>query len=367
MNRNRGLALSFDDISLVPGYSEVLPTEVDLKTTLTSKKNGLSLSLDIPIMSSAMDTITEWEMARALGLSGGLGVIHKNMSIEEQANHVSLSKKDTSFGFLVGAAISAGSDCRERSSWLVESGVDVLVVDSAHGHSKNVLDTVRMVKKLWPKMFVVAGNVCTEKAVFDLVQAGADCIKINVGSGSICTTRVVSGVGVPSFSSILECSAAADNLGVSSIADGGVRYSGDVAKALAAGADCVMIGSMLAGTKETPGEEFEDNGVLYKAYRGMGSVGAMQKGSADRYGQSRVASEKLVPEGVESRVRVKSCVEEVLHQICGGVRSSFGYLGAKDIKSFQARASWVQVTASGVREAHPHSLESITPAPNYKR
>lgn len=360
------MALSFDDISLIPQYSDVLPTEVDIRTRLFSRKSGLSLELEIPIISAAMDTITESNMARAMSLNGGLGVIHKNMSVSDQADHVSRVKNGAPKGLKVGAAISGSAGFQERASWLVNAGVDVLFFDSAHGHSKNILDSVKIVKKLWPNLFVVAGNVCTGTAVYDLAEAGADCVKSGIGAGSICTTRVVSGVGVPSFTAILDCAKAADACGVSLIADGGMKTSGDVAKAIAAGADSVMLGSMLSGSKETPGQEFEVDGILYKSYRGMGSVGAMQSGSADRYGQFSVAKDKLVPEGVEARVRVRCSVDEILYQICGGLKSSMGYLGSKDIRTFQLKSRWVQVTASGVRESHVHSVEITNSGPNYK-
>ena len=478
--RIRKRALTFEDVLLVPAKSEVLPREVCLKTKLTK-----NISLNIPFVSAAMDTVTEYEAAIAMARLGGIGIIHKNMDIETQSLQVKKVKKSTSgiiidpisvspdqtledaenimtefkisgvpvvdennilLGILtnrdmrfvkdftqlagkvmtkmplitgkdgttleeaadvmhknkieklpiidengtlkglitikdinkvveypnaikdergrllVGAAIGVGQ--MDRAKALVEAGVDVLVLDSAHGHSKGILDTVRAIKDELD-VDVIAGNVATSEATIDLIKCGADAVKVGIGPGSICTTRIVAGVGVPQISAIDECAAAGAKYGVPIIADGGIKYSGDVAKALAVGAGCVMMGSALAGTEESPGEVILSHGRKFKSYRGMGSIGAMTKGSTDRYFQEGTAADKLVPEGIEGMVPYKGFMAEIIHQFIGGLRSSMGYLGSKDIQVFQETAEFVEITSAGLKESHVHDVTITNEAPNY--
>jgi len=478
--RIRKRALTFEDVLLVPAKSEVLPKEVSLGTKLTK-----NISLNIPFVSAAMDTVTEYEAAIAMARLGGIGIIHKNMDVETQALQVKKVKKSTSgiiidpisvspeqtledaenimrefkisgvpvvdkdnvlLGILtnrdmrfvkdfsqlagkvmtkmplitgkdgttleeaavvmhknkieklpiinedgtlkglitikdinkvveypnaikdergrllVGAAIGVGQ--MDRAKALVEAGVDVLVLDSAHGHSKGILDTVKAIKDELD-VDVIAGNVATAEATEELIQCGADAVKVGIGPGSICTTRIVAGVGVPQISAIDECAAAGAKHGVPIIADGGIKYSGDVAKALAVGAGCVMMGSALAGTEESPGEVILSHGRKFKSYRGMGSIGAMTKGSTDRYFQEGTAADKLVPEGIEGMVPYKGFMSEIIHQFIGGLRSSMGYLGSKDIPTFHATAEFVEITSAGLKESHVHDVTITNEAPNY--
>ena len=473
-------ALTFEDVLLVPAKSEVLPKEVRLETKLTK-----NISLNIPFVSAAMDTVTEYQAAIAMARLGGIGIIHKNMDEQTQALQVKKVKKstsgmildpisvrpeqtlqdaenlmhefkisgvpvvdknkmllgiltnrdmrfikdfsqlcgdimtkmplitglkgttlqeaaevmhqnkieklpivnedgtlkglitikdinkvvehpnaikDTQGRLLVGAAIGVGQ--MERAKALVEAGVDVLVLDSAHGHSKGILDTVKAIKDELD-VDIIAGNVATEEATKDLIKAGADAVKVGIGPGSICTTRIVAGVGVPQISAIDECAAVGAKYGVPIIADGGIKYSGDVAKALAVGAGCVMMGSALAGTEESPGDVILSHGRKFKSYRGMGSLGAMTKGSSDRYFQEGTASEKLVPEGIEGMVPYKGYMAEIIHQFIGGLRSSMGYLGSKDITTFQKTAQFVEITSAGLKESHVHDVTITNEAPNY--
>ena len=475
-------ALTFEDVLLRPCYSEILPKEVCIKTKLTK-----NISLNMPLISAAMDTVTEYRTAIMMARLGGLGIIHKNMDINSQAREVKRVKKSESgviidpifvganasvkealdimqeyrisgvpvvdenkkligiltnrdlrfetnfdnlvqnvmtkpplitalkgctlddaeaifsknkveklpivdengrleglitikdlkkrkeypnankdsFGRLrVGAAIGVGQI--DRVDALVESGVDVVVLDSAHGHSKGIIDTIKAIKAKYKNLELIAGNVATAEATKALCEAGADAIKVGIGPGSICTTRIVSGVGVPQISAIDECALEAFKFGIPVIADGGIKYSGDIAKAIAAGASSVMIGSLLAGTDESPGELFTYQGRQYKSYRGMGSLGAMQKGSSDRYFQEGTASEKLVPEGIEGRVPYVGSIKSVIHQLLGGLRSSMGYVGAKDIENFKARAEFVEITSAGLKESHVHDVTITHEAPNYK-
>ncbi len=478
-----GEALTFDDVLLVPAYSEVLPREVDTATRLTRK-----LRLSIPILSAAMDTVTEAKMAIAMAREGGLGVIHKNLSIEAQAEMVHRVKrseagmvtdpitlppnakledaerlfaeykigglpvvdfhgrllglvtnrdlrfeedlsrpvtevmtpierlvtappgtsleeaerilkahkieklplvdeegrlkglitlkdivkrrqfpnaaKDAEGRLLVGAAVSPGPELLDRAAALVEAGVDVLVVDSAHGHSKGVLQAVRSLKERF-SVEVIGGNVATAEGARALAEAGADAVKVGIGPGSICTTRVVTGVGMPQITAVMEAVRGLEGTDVPVIADGGVKYTGDVAKAIAAGAHTVMLGSMLAGTYEAPGEEIIKDGRRYKVYRGMGSLGAMQRGSAGRYFQEE--AKKLVPEGIEGMVPYKGPVADVLFQIVGGLRAAMGYTGSPDIETFRERARFVRITMAGLIESHPHDVTITKEAPNYSR
>ena len=476
-------ALTFDDVLLLPGYSDVLPRDVSLKTRLTR-----TISLNIPLMSAAMDTVTEARLAIALAQEGGIGIVHKNMSPAAQAAHVARVKrfesgvvkdpitiapqmtvrdvlalirqhkisglpvvdggkvvgivtnrdlrfesnldqpiqnimtprerlvivkegasreealallhrhrlervlvvndefelrglitvkdiqksrehpeasKDSHGRLRVGAAVGVGADTEERVTALVEAGVDVIVVDTAHGHSKGVLDRVKWVKSNFPQVQVIGGNIATAAAALALVEHGADAVKVGIGPGSICTTRIVAGVGVPQITAIQNVSDALKHSGVPMIADGGIRYSGDIAKSLAAGADCVMLGGLFAGTEEAPGEIELFQGRSYKSYRGMGSLGAMQQGSSDRYFQDAEDAEKLVPEGVEGRVPYKGSVTAVIHQLMGGVRSSMGYVGAATIDIMHERAEFVEITSAGIRESHVHDVQITKEAPNY--
>jgi IMP dehydrogenase len=476
----RKRALTFEDVLLIPKYSEVLPKEVSLKTMLTR-----NIPLNIPMISAAMDTVTEYRAAIAMAHLGGLGVIHKNMDVETQVKQIKKVKKSESgiiidpifvhpsatleeaeslmnefkisgvpvvdihnkllgiltnrdmrfekdltklsseamtpmplvtakagitlaeaeqmmhinkieklpiiddngclkglvtikdikkrieypnankddFGRLrVGAAIGVGQMDRARA--LVEAGVDVLVLDSAHGHSKGIIDTVKAIKAELA-VDVIAGNVATGEAVQALIDAGADGVKVGIGPGSICTTRIVAGVGVPQISAIDECAAVGRAAGVPIIADGGIRYSGDLAKALAVGASCIMAGSLLAGTEESPGDTIMFQGRQYKSYRGMGSIGAMTKGSTDRYFQEGTAADKLVPEGIEGRVPYRGTIASVVHQMLGGLRASMGYCGSKDIEMLWEKAEFVEITSAGLKESHVHDVIITQEAPNY--
>jgi len=478
--RIRKRALTFEDVLLVPQYSEVLPKEVSLETKLTR-----NISLKIPMVSAAMDTVTEYRAAIAMARLGGIGIIHKNMDIATQCKQVKKVKKSESgiiidpiyvhpdatladaealmkefkisgvpvvdghnkllgiltnrdmrfekdmrkradevmtkmplitakqgisldeaadimhqnkieklpiidedgflkglvtikdikkrieypnsnkddFGRLVvGAAIGVGQ--MDRAKALVDAGADVLVLDSAHGHSKGILDTVKAIKETL-EVDVIAGNIATAEATEALIEAGADGVKVGIGPGSICTTRIVAGVGVPQISAIDECASAARKHGVPVIADGGIKYSGDIAKALAVGASCVMAGSLLAGTEESPGETIMFQGRQYKSYRGMGSIGAMQKGSNDRYFQEGTAADKLVPEGIEGRVPFRGSIAGIVHQMMGGLRSSMGYCGSESIEAFWDKAEFVEITSAGLKESHVHDVIITQEAPNY--
>lgn len=474
-------ALTFEDVLLVPQYSEILPKEVDIKTMFSK-----NVSLNIPLVSAAMDTVTEHRAAIMMARLGGLGVIHKNMDVASQVHEVRRVKKsesgvifdpisvspDATVGealdlmadlhisgvpvvdenkILIGILtnrdlrfetnrgtpvkdrmtkaplITAPKGCTldeaekifhsnrveklpiidkdgrleglitikdlkkrkeypnankdklgrlrtaaaigvghfERARALTEAGVDVIVIDSAHGHSKGIIDTLKWVKANL-NVDVVVGNIANPAAVKDLAQAGADGIKVGIGPGSICTTRIVAGVGVPQISAIDDCATQAKKYGIPVIADGGIKYSGDLAKALAAGASCIMVGSLLAGCDESPGEMITFQGRQYKTYRGMGSIGAMTKGSSDRYFQEGTAQDKLVPEGIEGRVPYAGSIKDVVHQMVGGLRSSMGYVGAKDIADFQERAEFVEITSAGLKESHVHDVVITQEAPNYK-
>ncbi|MCQ2170634.1 MAG: IMP dehydrogenase [Bacteroidales bacterium] len=348
--------LTFDDVLLIPSYSEVIPRDVD-----TSTRFSRNVSLDIPIVSAAMDTVTEAPMAEAVAAQGGIGVIHKNMSIEAQAANVKAVKAK---GRKVAAGIGINASAMERVEALVESGVDAIVLDCAHGHSRNVGTLLKEVKKAFPALDVVVGNIATADAAKYLIDNGADGLKVGIGPGSICTTRVVAGVGVPQLSAIYDVSLAASGTGVPVIADGGLRYSGDMVKALAAGAHCVMCGSMFAGTLEAPGEVITIDGLQYKTYRGMGSIDAMNAGSADRYFQDNC--KKLVPEGVVARVAYKGKVEDVIFQMLGGIRSGMGYCGAHNIEELHG-ARFTRITSNGVVENHPHDVTIAKKAPNYNK
>lgn len=473
--------LTFDDVLLIPAKSDILPNDVVLETRLTNK-----IRLQTPIMSAAMDTVTESKMAIAMAREGGVGVIHKNMTIEMQADEVERVKRsengviqnpfylspdnyvyeaeqlmakykisgvpicadgdrlvglltnrdlrfmsdynvrinevmtkenlitapvgtsleqakailqkhkveklpllddqgrlrglitikdieksvqypnsarDTEGRLLCGAALGVTGDVLERAGALIAIGADVLVLDSAHGHSQNILDCVRKIKARYPEAQLIAGNIATPRAAQDLIDAGADAIKIGIGPGSICTTRVVAGIGVPQITAIYDCAAVAATYGIPVIADGGIKYSGDIAKALAAGADVIMVGSLLAGCEESPGESEIYQGRRFKVYRGMGSLAAMEKGSKDRYFQTE--SKKLVPEGVEGRVPYKGSVSDTLFQMFGGLRAGMGYCGCRNIRELQMNGQFIRITGAGLRESHPHDIYITKEAPNY--
>ena len=476
-----GEGLTFDDVLLVPAESNVLPADVDLRTRLTN-----SISLNVPVMSAAMDTVTEYRMAIAIAREGGIGVIHKNLSIDVQAEMVDMVKrsengvitnpvflkadntlgdadalcrkfrisgvpivddngkligiitnrdmkfekdlsrpisevmtkknlitgivgttleeakeilqehrieklpivdeenhlrglitikdiekvmkypnsaKDAQGRLLCAAAIGVTSDVLDRAGALLDAGVDVLVLDSAHGHSANIMNTVKKVKAKFPDAQLIAGNVATAEATEALIRAGADCVKVGIGPGSICTTRVVAGIGVPQLTAVLSCAEVADRYGIPVIADGGIKYSGDIVKAIAAGGRVVMMGSMLAGCEEAPGETEVYQGRQFKVYRGMGSIAAMQKGSKDRYFQED--NKKLVPEGVEGRVPFKGPVSETVYQMMGGLRSGMGYCGAHNIEELRTKSRFVRITGAGLKESHPHDIYITKEAPNY--
>jgi len=477
--------ITFDDVLLAPAYSEVTPRDTILDTRLTK-----TIKLRMPLVSAAMDTVTEYAMAKALARNGGVGVIHKNMSIKEQAEQVDRIKRtengiiydpltiapekyvtdadelmreykvgglavvnlsnellgmvtnrdirfeddpkktvkelmtpieklvtakegitllkakkilhenkveklpiidenniikglitikdinsvvefpnatrDGKGRLVVGASIGTGGDAMERAQALIHSRVDFIVVDTAHGHSKNVLDTIRKLKQQWPEMQVIGGNIATAEATKALIDAGVDAVKVGIGPGSICTTRVVAGIGVPQLTAIKDCAIAASEQDIPIIADGGIRYSGDIVKAIAAGASCVMLGSIFAGTDEAPGEAILYEGRKYKSYRGMGSIGAMVRGSSDRYFQSGASEEKLVPEGVEGMIPFKGSVEDIAYQLCGGLRSGMGYCGAKTIIELQQKAKFIKITNAGRTESHPHDIRITKESPNYQ-
>jgi IMP dehydrogenase len=360
------LGLTYDDVLLLPDASDVVPSEVDTKTQLTR-----GIQLDIPLISSAMDTVTESAMAIAMAKAGGIGIIHRNLAIDEQVTHVKLVKGAE---LLVGAAVGVGDDGFERAQALIEIGVDVIVVDTAHGHHRAVLDAITKIKKHFPDQEIIGGNVATRSGAQALINAGADAVKVGVGPGSICTTRVVAGVGVPQITAIMEAAKACKKADIPLIADGGLQYSGDIAKAIVSGADTVMLGSLLAGCEESPGELVEIDGRKFKTYRGMGSLGAMQSRgnkksfSKDRYMQDDVlAEDKLVPEGIEGKVAYRGPVAEVVHQLVGGLRSGMGYAGAEDIAALQKRGRLIQITAAGLQESHPHDVLDVADAPNYYR
>ena len=370
------LGLTYDDLLLVPQKSEVVPSEVSLKAHLTPK-----IVLNIPIISAAMDTVTESKMAIAMAQEGGIGMIHKNMSIEAQKEEVLKVKEapvdlslhpnavvDAKGRLLCGAAVGVGANTLERVAALVEAGVDCLTVDSAHGHSANILKVVKAIHEAYPELEIIAGNIVTKEAAEDLIKAGAVTVKVGIGPGSICTTRVVSGVGMPQATAVDEVATYCKGKGICVIADGGIKYSGDIVKALAIGADTVMLGSMLAGTEEAPGEIIESNGKKYKSYVGMGSLAAMKRGSADRYFQKTDAKvEKLVPEGIEAKVPYKGEVTSVLYQLCGGLRSGMGYCGAVNTDELKKRSVFVQITNAGLIESHPHDVDICKEAPNYRK
>ena len=411
MGKIIGKGITFDDVLLVPQFSSVIPNDVVLSTQLTKK-----IRLNIPLMSAGMDTVTEHRMAIAMARQGGIGVIHKNMSIQQQAEEVDKVKRSengvisdpfslspehtlddadklmakfrisgvpiTENGKLVGiitnrdlkfedaqgrllcaAAVGVTPDICDRVDELVKSKVDAIVIDTAHGHSENVLKTFAMIKEKYPDLDVIAGNVATKSGTQAMIDAGVDAVKIGIGPGSICTTRIVAGIGVPQITAIMQAYEAAHAAGIPVIADGGIKYSGDITKALAAGANVCMMGSLFAGTDESPGDFELYQGRKYKVYRGMGSIAAMENGSKDRYFQAN--AKKLVPEGVEGRVAYKGTVEDTVFQLIGGLRAGMGYCGAKTIEELHEKAEFVEISAASLKESHPHDIQITKEAPNY--
>ena len=346
-------ALTFDDVTLVPKYSEILPSDVDTSIKLTQ-----SLKLKIPLLSSAMDTVTESKMAIAMAKAGGLGVIHRNLDIKKQVIEIKKVKKQKLY---VGAAVGTGNNEFNRAEAIIKENVEMIVVDTAHGHTKKVSEIIRFIKKKKGKgTSICAGNIATAEAAKFLISLGVDVIKVGIGPGSICTTRLVAGIGVPQLSAILNVRNGIKNKNVKIISDGGVKYSGDLAKAFAAGADAVMIGSLFAGTDETPGKLIRRKGKLFKSFRGMGSVGAMNKGSADRYSQSKQKDKsKYVPEGVEGFVKYKGKVSNIVFKLIGGLRSSMGYLGSKQIKYLRNKPQFVKITKAGFYESMVHNVDIV--------
>ncbi|QCZ44495.1 IMP dehydrogenase [Levilactobacillus brevis] len=366
---------TFDDVLLIPAESHVLPNEVDLSTQLAP-----NLKLNVPFLSASMDTVTETKMATTMARNGGLGVIHKNMSADDQAKMVAAVKAiendasqypnaavDANNHLSVAAAVGVTSDTFDRASALLNAGADAIIIDTAHGHSAGVLRKVAEIRHQLPDATLIAGNVATGEGTRALFEAGVDVVKVGIGPGSICTTRVVAGVGVPQLTAIYDAAQVAREFGKPIIADGGMKYSGDIVKALAAGGNAVMFGSMFSGTDEAPGDIIEDGGKKYKTYRGMGSLASMSHGSADRYFQGGVnEANKLVPEGIEARVEYKGSVNDIIFQMVGGLRSGMGYTGSATIQDLIDNAQFVRISNAGLIESHPHDVQITKAAPNYK-
>jgi IMP dehydrogenase len=352
-------ALTFDDVLLIPKYSDVIPLNTNIFLQLTK-----NISLKVPFISSAMDTVTESKMAIAIAKEGGMGIIHRNLNIKDQSNEV---KKVKDKKLLVGAAIGTNQEDLDRARSLTLNGVDLVVIDTAHGHSEKVLRTLSKIKRIIKKVPICVGNIATGEAAKKLYNSGADIIKVGIGPGSICTTRMVAGIGVPQISAIMEVKKALNKKNVKIISDGGIKFSGDIAKALAAGADAIMMGSIFAGTDESPGKKFKSKGKIFKEYRGMGSIGAMSSGSANRYFQKNFKDKsKFVPEGVEGRVEYKGKVSKIIYQLQGGLRSSMGYIGAKNLKEINKKGKFVKITKAGFYESMVHSVEMTEKSINYK-
>ena len=351
-------ALTFDDVLLLPRYSNILPSETDISLNLAK-----NIKLKTPFLSSAMDTVTESSMAIAIAKSGGIGIIHRNLDIEKQSKEVEKVKRKKLF---VGAAIGTSLEDLKRVKLLIDSGVDLIVIDTAHGHSEKVLKILSRVKKN-NKIPICVGNIATGEAAKRLYNSGADVIKVGIGPGSICTTRMVAGIGVPQISAIMEVHNALKGKKIKIISDGGIKFSGDIAKAVAAGADAIMMGSIFAGTKESPGKKFKIKNKFYKEYRGMGSIGAMSAGSSNRYFQKNYKDKsKFVPEGVEGRVEYKGNVSKIIYQLKGGLRSSMGYIGAKKLEDIKKNAKFIKITKAGFYESMVHSVEMMETTLNFK-
>lgn len=364
-------ALTFDDVLLVPQYSEITPDMADVSTKLTN-----TFKMNVPFLSAAMDTVSEHKLVTALALAGGLGVIHKNMSIADQAKEVEMVKNydfdnekykraliDKKGKLCVGAAIGVTADMMDRVHALMDAGVDVFVLDSAHGDSKNIINAIKNLRLEYSSMELIAGNVATYEGALDLMKAGASAVKVGMGPGSICTTRIIAGIGVPQLQAVMDCARASKEMNVPIIADGGIKYSGDVVKALAAGANTVMLGGLFATCEEAPGDIYESNGKKYRTYRGMGSIEAMAKGSTDRYFQT--GHKKFVAEGVQGIVEVKTTVEELVFQLIGGLKAGMGYCGSKDIPTLQEKGTFIKITNNALLESHPHDISIDKGEPNY--
>lgn len=364
-------ALTFDDVLLVPQYSEITPDMADVSTKLTN-----TFKMNVPFLSAAMDTVSEHKLVTALALAGGLGIIHKNMSIADQAKEVEMVKNyefdnekykrvliDKKGRLCVGAAIGVTADMMDRVHALMDAGVDVFVLDSAHGDSKNIINAIKNLRLEYPSMELIAGNVATYEGALDLMKAGASAVKVGMGPGSICTTRIIAGIGVPQLQAVMDCARASKEMNIPIIADGGIKYSGDVVKALAGGANTVMLGGLFATCEEAPGDIFESNGKKYRTYRGMGSIEAMAKGSTDRYFQT--GHKKFVAEGVQGIVEVKTTVEELVFQLIGGLKAGMGYCGSKDIPTLQEKGTFIKITNNALLESHPHDISIDKGEPNY--
>ncbi len=352
-------SLTFDDVLLLPRYSDVLPSETDISLKLSNK-----IHLKVPFLSSAMDTVTESKMAIAMAEAGGIGIIHRNLNIKKQTDEILKVKKKK---LIVGAAVGTSKEDIERARSLIDNGCDLIVIDTAHGHSEKVLQTLSKLKKIDQSTSLCVGNIATGEAAKRLYNSGADIIKIGIGPGSICTTRMVAGIGVPQISAIMEIKNELKRKKIKLISDGGIKFSGDIAKALAAGADAIMMGSIFAGTNESPGKKFKFKGKFYKQYRGMGSIGAMSSGSANRYFQKNFKDKsKFVPEGVEGRVEYKGNVSKIIYQLKGGLRSSMGYIGAKKLEQIAKNAKFIKITKAGFYESMVHSVEMTEKTINYK-
>jgi len=351
-------ALTFDDVLLMPRYSSVLPSETNLNIDLGN------LKLKIPFLSSAMDTVTESKMAIAISQKGGLGIIHRNLSINEQCKEI---KKVKNKNLIVGAAVGTSNVDLLRTKSIIDAGVDLIVVDTAHGHSEKVIKILRKIKKIKSKISICVGNIASGEAAKRLYNEGADILKVGIGPGSICTTRMIAGIGVPQITAIMEVKESMKNKKIKIISDGGIKFSGDIIKGLAAGADAIMMGSIFAGTDESPGKIFKLKNKFYKSYRGMGSIGAMSAGSANRYFQKNQKDKsKFVPEGVEARVPYKGSIHDIIYQLQGGLRSSMGYIGAKMIKEIKKKAKFIKITKAGFYESMVHSVEMNKEKTNYK-
>ncbi len=352
-------ALTFDDVLLLPRFSKILPSETNISINL-----GGNIKLKTPFLSSAMDTVTESSMALAIAKEGGIGIIHRNLDIKKQSKEVAKVKRNN---LLVGAAIGTSISDLERAKRLLGSGVDLIVIDTAHGHSEKVVKILSKLKKYNCKIPICVGNIATSEAAKRLYNSGADIIKVGIGPGSICTTRMVAGIGVPQITAIMQVYKFLRRKKIKIISDGGIKFSGDIAKAIAAGADAIMMGSIFAGTDESPGKKFKIKNKFYKRYRGMGSIGAMSAGSSNRYFQKNYKDKsKFVPEGVDGRVECKGNVSKIIYQLQGGLRSSMGYIGAKTIKDIKKNAKFVKITKAGFYESMVHSVEMIEPTLNYK-
>ncbi len=352
-------ALTFDDVLLLPRYSSIVPSNTNL-----SLKISKSIILKLPFFSSAMDTVTESKMAIAMAKNGGMGIIHRNLEIKNQVIEIKKVKKHN---LMVGAAIGTSKKELTRAKSLIDTGTDIIVIDTAHGHSKNVINILNKIKKFSKKTTICVGNIATSEAAKILYNSGADILKVGIGPGSICTTRMVAGIGVPQITAILNVKKAMKKKNIKIISDGGIKFSGDIIKAIAAGADAIMMGSIFAGTEESPGKRFKLKNKYYKIYRGMGSIGAMSSGSSDRYFQKNHKDKsKFVPEGVESRVAYKGLVKDIIYQLQGGLRSSMGYIGAQKLSDVTKKSKFIKITKAGFYESMVHSVEAIKNTPNFK-